>query len=81
MFNRSSALGVMAVLFMVAMLATSAFAAAETPTKPDNPQAKAASPETIPTLGEWGLIIFSVLLVGWMAWVIVRRRRPADIQM
>ncbi|MCK4657556.1 MAG: IPTL-CTERM sorting domain-containing protein [candidate division Zixibacteria bacterium] len=81
MFNRSSALSVMAVLFMVALLATSAFAAAETPAKPEDPQAKAASPETIPTLGEWGLIIFSVLLVGWMAWVIVRRRRPADIQM
>ncbi len=81
MFHRSSIMSVMAVLFMVAMLATSAFAAAETPTKPDNPQAKAASPDTIPTLGEWGLIIFSVLLVGWMAWVIVRRRRPADIQM
>lgn len=81
MFNRSRALSVMAVLFMVALLATSAFAAAETPTKPDNQQAKATAPDTIPTLGEWGLIIFSVLLVGWMAWVIVRRRRPADIQM
>lgn len=29
----------------------------------------------IPTLTEWGMIIFSVLLFGWMAWVIVRRRK------
>jgi len=29
----------------------------------------------IPTLTEWGLIIFCALLFGWMAWVIVRRRR------
>jgi len=29
----------------------------------------------IPTLTEWGMIIFCVLLFGWMAWVIVRRRR------
>jgi hypothetical protein len=29
----------------------------------------------IPTLGEWGMIIFGVLLAGWMAWAIVRRRK------
>jgi len=29
----------------------------------------------IPTLTEWGMIIFCALLFGWMAWVIVRRRR------
>jgi hypothetical protein len=33
----------------------------------------------IPTLTEWGLIIFCVLLFGWMAWVIVRRRRRVTI--
>jgi hypothetical protein len=33
----------------------------------------------IPTLTEWGMIIFGVLLFGWMAWVIVRRRRKATI--
>ncbi len=32
-------------------------------------------PPIIPTLTEWGMIIFCVLLFGWMAWVIVRRRR------
>jgi len=32
-------------------------------------------PTPIPTLTEWGMIIFCVLLFGWMAWVIVRRRR------
>jgi len=31
--------------------------------------------DIIPTLTEWGMIIFCVLLFGWMAWVIVRRRR------
>ncbi len=29
----------------------------------------------IPTLTEWGMIIFCLLLFGWMAWVIVRRGR------
>jgi hypothetical protein len=32
-------------------------------------------PSAIPTLTEWGMIVFCVLLFGWMAWVIVRRRR------
>ncbi len=33
----------------------------------------------IPTLTEWGLIIFAVLLVGFMTWVVVRRRRRVTI--
>jgi hypothetical protein len=33
----------------------------------------------IPTLTEWGMIIFGVLLFGWMAWMIVRRRRRVTI--
>jgi hypothetical protein len=33
----------------------------------------------IPTLTEWGMIIFCVLLFGWMAWVIVRRRKRVTI--
>jgi hypothetical protein len=33
----------------------------------------------IPTLTEWGMIIFGVLLFGWMAWVIIRRRRRVTI--
>jgi hypothetical protein len=36
-------------------------------------------PPVIPTLTEWGMIIFCVLLFGWMAWVIVRRRRRVTI--
>jgi hypothetical protein len=37
-------------------------------------------PDTaIPTLTEWGIIIFCVLLFGWMAWVIVRRKRAARV--
>ncbi|MCX6830385.1 MAG: IPTL-CTERM sorting domain-containing protein [candidate division Zixibacteria bacterium] len=35
----------------------------------------------IPTLTEWGLIIFSVLLLGWMAWAVVRRRRGVTVRM
>lgn len=35
----------------------------------------------IPTLTEWGMIIFSVLLFGWMARVMVRRRRSVSIRM
>jgi hypothetical protein len=33
--------------------------------------------ESIPTLTEWGLIIFGVLLAMWMAWIIARRKRRA----
>lgn len=33
----------------------------------------------VPTLTEWGIIIFCVLLFGWMAWVVVRRRRRVTI--
>jgi hypothetical protein len=33
----------------------------------------------IPTLTERGLIIFSILLLGWMAWVIVRRRKRVRV--
>jgi len=33
----------------------------------------------IPTLTEWGMIIFCVLLFGWMTWVVVRRRRRVTV--
>jgi hypothetical protein len=36
-------------------------------------------PSTIPTLTQWGIIIFCVLLFGWMAWVILRKRRRVTI--
>ena len=39
------------------------------------------SPDTpAPTLTEWGMIVFCVLLFGWMAWVIVRRRKRVTIR-
>lgn len=79
MFNKSNTMIVMVMLFMVVLLAAGAFATAETPAKPDNPQAKTAGGD-IPTLSEWGMIIFSVLLVGWISFVLVRRRRLADVQ-
>ena len=34
---------------------------------------------TIPTLNEWGMIIFCVLLFGWMAWMVVRRKRSVTV--
>ncbi len=33
----------------------------------------------IPTLTEWGLIIFALLVMGCMAWVFVRRRKMAAV--
>ena len=35
--------------------------------------------DQIPTLTEWGLIIFGVLLVGVMTWAALRRKRGATI--
>ena len=49
---------------------------------PDSQQDMELIPITggdIPTLTEWGMIIFCVLLFGWMAWVIVRRRRRVTV--
>lgn len=31
----------------------------------------------IPTLTEWGMIIFCALLFAWMAWVLVRRKKQS----
>jgi hypothetical protein len=36
-------------------------------------------PVVIPTLTEWGLIIFAVLLSAWMAWMFLRRRRRVTV--
>ena len=33
----------------------------------------------IPTLTEWGMIIFGILLIGFMTWVLVKRRKTATI--
>jgi hypothetical protein len=37
-------------------------------------------PGEIPTLSEWGLIIFCLLLFGWMTWAIAKRRRAATLE-
>ncbi|HWR83522.1 MAG TPA: LamG-like jellyroll fold domain-containing protein [Candidatus Deferrimicrobium sp.] len=42
---------------------------------------KCKSKKAIPTLTEWGMIIFCAFLFGWMAWVIVRRRRRVTVGM
>jgi hypothetical protein len=35
----------------------------------------------IPTLTEWGLIIFGVVLLGFITWVFLKRRRPAVVSL
>lgn len=35
--------------------------------------------DKIPTLTEWGMIIFCALLFAWMAWMVVRRRRATEV--
>ncbi len=35
--------------------------------------------EIIPTLTEWGMIIFCVLVLGFMTWGIVRRKRTVEV--
>jgi hypothetical protein len=37
--------------------------------------------ETIPTLTEWGLIISGVVLLGFISWVFLRRRRTAAVSL
>jgi LPXTG-motif cell wall-anchored protein len=34
-------------------------------------------PPPIPTLTEWGMIIFGLVLVGFITWVFLRRRKAA----
>jgi hypothetical protein len=42
---------------------------------------KTTIPETpIPTLTEWGLLIFGLLLAGFMSWIALRRRKSAVVQ-
>jgi hypothetical protein len=36
--------------------------------------------ETIPTLTEWGLIIFGVVLLGFITWVFLRRQKVAGVR-
>jgi hypothetical protein len=40
-----------------------------------------ASPGNIPTLTEWGLIIFGVVLLGFITWVFLRRRKVAGVRL
>ena len=35
--------------------------------------------DEVPTLTEWGMIIFTLLLFGYMAWVIMRRRQRVKV--
>ena len=37
-------------------------------------------PSTIPTLSEWGMIILSLLMFGWMTWVIIKRRTKVPVK-
>lgn len=37
-------------------------------------------PSTIPTLTEWGMIIFAALLLGFMAYTVIRRRKSVGVR-
>jgi hypothetical protein len=41
----------------------------------DNFYTSSLPPSGIPTLGEWALIVFAVVILGMMTYVFVRRRR------
>lgn len=44
-----------------------------------NPDIVEVLGQSIPTLSEWGMIIFSILLVGWMGITIMRRRQNVSV--
>jgi Mn2+/Fe2+ NRAMP family transporter len=64
-----------AMLILVVMV--SGVAAVEKAEPPKGEDQQAAQAKAIPTISEWGMIIFSVLLIGWMAYTIVQRKRRA----
>ncbi len=73
--------GLLALLLCLAIVlaGSTVLAVDDQPTKEPAAQQAAGPGPVVPTLGEWGLIIFSGLLVGYMAYTVVRRRRGADI--
>ncbi|MBU8933708.1 MAG: IPTL-CTERM sorting domain-containing protein [candidate division Zixibacteria bacterium] len=66
------------LLCLALVLASSSALAVDEPPAKEQAAQQATESETIPTLGEWALIIFSVLLVGYMAYTVVRRRTGID---
>lgn len=38
------------------------------------------APPPIPTLSEWGLIIFGVVLIGFITWVFLKRKKLVDVR-
>jgi hypothetical protein len=38
-------------------------------------------PPTIPTLTEWGLIIFGVVLLGFISWMFLKRRKAVSVRL
>ncbi|MCX6830859.1 MAG: IPTL-CTERM sorting domain-containing protein [candidate division Zixibacteria bacterium] len=44
-----------------------------------NPNYGYECPPSIPTLSEWAMIVFSVLLLGMMTYYVIRRRRTAQV--
>ena len=68
------------IVFLLMALATAA-AAAEKAVETAVATEAAETPVTdlvIPTLGEWALIIFAVMLAGFMAWALIRRRNSVE---
>jgi len=74
------------VMAMALLLFAAVSAAVEQPAAPQTPVAEEdpgtqtkTQAETIPTLGEWGMIIFCIALAGWMGYMVVRRRKRATV--
>ncbi len=77
---------VVSVIAILLLAMASLCFATEQNAPPANPPAEEgagtqqkSSPGDIPTLSEWGMIIFGVALAGWMARMIMRRRQKSTV--
>jgi hypothetical protein len=57
----------------------SAYATTENDCWVDNLLIETGGSQAIPTLTEWGLIIFGVVLLGFITWVFLRRRKAGFV--
>jgi hypothetical protein len=69
-----SVLAILLITLASLGLAVDQKAAPPTPPAEEGAVAQEKSVEVVPTLTEWGMIIFGVLLAGWMGWMVKRRR-------
>ena len=68
------------LLFAAVSAAVEQPAAQQTPAAEEDPGAQTKTQAaSVPTLTEWGMIIFGVALAGWMAWMIFRRKQSLTV--